>query len=219
MSLSVFLPILMWLFVFTASLPPNMGDSILASLSLPPSGRASSRRPADSTEARNTTAFTAPVIGLLSNDDVPILANKKRRDEDTTENDEASKRRCSVKRQQPERSESEVEEGEEMTGKKRMKTTEAAGNPQKVHKTPLGLCLPEDPALCSVFMSCLNNQPRVMVEKVAVSSPCAPGTPRAGRSFYGEANQGRKLQVKAPKRRGERTQKADSDYLGLNDKE
>ncbi|XP_029932542.1 TERF1-interacting nuclear factor 2 [Myripristis murdjan] len=82
-----------------ASLPPNMGDSILSSLSLPPSGRVPSAQP---TGSRNTSAAQSdssgplpktsctqtggethsltPVIGLISSEDVPVMisANKKK---------------------------------------------------------------------------------------------------------------------------------------------
>ncbi|XP_032399998.1 TERF1-interacting nuclear factor 2 [Etheostoma spectabile] len=66
-----------------ASLPPNMGDSILASLSLPPSGRIPSNHPtgaktsavdqAAGTQTRDNTPFITPVIGLISNEDVPVM--------------------------------------------------------------------------------------------------------------------------------------------------
>uniref|UniRef100_A0A3Q4I9D5 TERF1 (TRF1)-interacting nuclear factor 2 n=1 Tax=Neolamprologus brichardi TaxID=32507 RepID=A0A3Q4I9D5_NEOBR len=64
-----------------ASLPPNMGDSILASLSLPPSGRVPSDQPtaarklsvdeSEGAEPKSKPSFIAPVIGLISNEDVP----------------------------------------------------------------------------------------------------------------------------------------------------
>lgn len=66
-----------------ASLPPNMGDSILASLSLPPSGRVPSDQPtaarklsvdkSEGAEPKSKPSFIAPVIGLISNEDVPVL--------------------------------------------------------------------------------------------------------------------------------------------------
>uniref|UniRef100_A0A668R9S6 TERF1-interacting nuclear factor 2 N-terminal domain-containing protein n=1 Tax=Oreochromis aureus TaxID=47969 RepID=A0A668R9S6_OREAU len=66
-----------------ASLPPNMGDSILASLSLPPSGRVPSDQPtaarklsvdeSEGSEPKSKPSFIAPVIGLISNEDVPVL--------------------------------------------------------------------------------------------------------------------------------------------------
>ncbi|XP_019951131.2 TERF1-interacting nuclear factor 2 [Paralichthys olivaceus] len=67
-----------------ASLPPNMGDSILDSLSLPPSGRVTSNQGGAKTSAgdqsrREKTPFITPVIGLISNEDVPVMASASRR--------------------------------------------------------------------------------------------------------------------------------------------
>lgn len=60
-----------------------MGDSILASLSLPPSGRVPSDQPtaarklsvdkSEGAEPKSKPSFIAPVIGLISNEDVPVL--------------------------------------------------------------------------------------------------------------------------------------------------
>ncbi|XP_068443461.1 TERF1-interacting nuclear factor 2 [Clinocottus analis] len=70
-----------------ASLPPNMGDSILASLSLPPSGKIPSNGPTGAkksgvdqsggTQTREKTAFITPVIGLIYNKDVPFMIRTK----------------------------------------------------------------------------------------------------------------------------------------------
>ncbi|KAM4612232.1 TERF1-interacting nuclear factor 2 [Polymixia lowei] len=95
-----------------ASLPPNMGDSILTSLSLPLSGRAASNRPTGSgapsvgdpgvsrpvpgtnrTQTRHETPFITPVIGLISNEDVPVMisANKRNaRDEQPASTQDAT---------------------------------------------------------------------------------------------------------------------------------
>lgn len=72
-----------------ASLPPNMGDSILASLSLPPSGKVSSNPSAGAvkssvaqsggTQTCDKTPFITPVIGLISNDDVPAMISSSKR--------------------------------------------------------------------------------------------------------------------------------------------
>uniref|UniRef100_A0A3Q2PYD5 TERF1 (TRF1)-interacting nuclear factor 2 n=1 Tax=Fundulus heteroclitus TaxID=8078 RepID=A0A3Q2PYD5_FUNHE len=72
-----------------ASLPPNMGDSILASLSLPPSGKLPSNQPtgaglsaADGTNGSKpaeTAPFITPVIGLISNDNVPAMVSARKR--------------------------------------------------------------------------------------------------------------------------------------------
>ncbi|KAM4714348.1 TERF1-interacting nuclear factor 2 isoform 2-T3 [Anableps anableps] len=70
-----------------ASLPPNMGDSILASLSLPPSGKVPSNQSAgvsrSAAERTNcskpggTTPAITPVIGLLSSDSVPAMVSAR----------------------------------------------------------------------------------------------------------------------------------------------
>lgn len=66
-----------------------MGDSILASLSLPPSGRVpsdqltaarkSSADESDSSEPASKTSFITPVIGLISNEDVPVMNSSHKR--------------------------------------------------------------------------------------------------------------------------------------------
>ncbi|XP_017288648.1 TERF1-interacting nuclear factor 2 [Kryptolebias marmoratus] len=72
-----------------ASLPPNMGDSILASLSLLPSGRvASDHLPGvdepsgerwNGSQPREASAFVTPVIGLIFNEDVPVMISARKR--------------------------------------------------------------------------------------------------------------------------------------------
>lgn len=72
-----------------ASLPPNMGDSILASLSLPPSGRAASKEPtgskmaiagpSDDTQMKTETSFLTPVIGIISSEEVPVMISAHKR--------------------------------------------------------------------------------------------------------------------------------------------
>ncbi|XP_062239670.1 TERF1-interacting nuclear factor 2 [Platichthys flesus] len=67
-----------------ASLPPNMGDSILDSLSLPPSGRVASNQggakaSADNQSGKGKTPFIKPVIGLISNEDVPVMVLASKR--------------------------------------------------------------------------------------------------------------------------------------------
>lgn len=60
-----------------------MGDSILTSLSLPPSGRVATNQPTgpsrsladevDGTQTKDKSPFITPVIGLISNEDVPLM--------------------------------------------------------------------------------------------------------------------------------------------------
>uniref|UniRef100_A0A3Q3SDY2 TERF1-interacting nuclear factor 2 N-terminal domain-containing protein n=1 Tax=Mastacembelus armatus TaxID=205130 RepID=A0A3Q3SDY2_9TELE len=66
-----------------ASLPSNMGDSLLDSLSLPLSGRVPSNCPTgsrtsdvghpSSTRSRDQTPFITPVIGGIANEQVPVM--------------------------------------------------------------------------------------------------------------------------------------------------
>ncbi|CAL8325644.1 unnamed protein product [Lota lota] len=98
-----------------ASLPPKMGDSILTSLSLLPPGKPPSNQPSaadhsaslrrgagrrtDATE--NKTPFIAPVIGLISNADVPaMIAAGKKKKKKAMEDEEGGERSNGAKRKQ-----------------------------------------------------------------------------------------------------------------------
>lgn len=285
--------------LFTASLPPNMGDSILASLSLPPSGRVPSNQPAgakmSAADVSEETPLITPVFGLISNEDVPVMNSASKRTqrghdlsnkhsdpkedlnftvvrqrqnpkdngvqvdgEKVEEERSASERSSATKRQHPDKSDSDEEEEvfrRIRPEKKRSKSLRKAasglrqergdrrtneseeGGTKTVRKeacdravlescmTQLGvklLRLPDDPSLCSVFVSCLSNQPRVVLEKLSVTSAVANRTGRGGKSFYTKRhNQRRKSPVKAPthKSTSDRQQKPDLDVLGLDDKE
>ncbi|GAA6228146.1 uncharacterized protein LOC108903037 [Lates japonicus] len=274
-----------------ASLPPNMGDSILDLLSLPPSGRVPSNQPtgakssavdqSDCTQTRDKAPFIKPVIGLISNEDVPVMISASKRalgggepasskdetnesskftvvkqreqpsdggvnegEEQLEEERDASKRSRGVKRKQPDKRprESEEEEEEEedevlcMTklGKKRISSIRqsdedgAARNDEcnraalASRMTQLGLHLPDDPSLCSIFASCLSSQPRVIIEKLPESSASAERSGRGGNSFHKkQQNQRRKSPAKALTHKNTRNQlqKSDSDISGLDDKE
>uniref|UniRef100_A0A3P9H849 TERF1 (TRF1)-interacting nuclear factor 2 n=1 Tax=Oryzias latipes TaxID=8090 RepID=A0A3P9H849_ORYLA len=89
-----------------ASLPPNMGDSILTSLSLPPSGRTASNPSTESSKSpsnpprrqpADTTPFITPVIGLISNEEVPAMISARKKsmqaDEGSRSKDAANKQR------------------------------------------------------------------------------------------------------------------------------
>ncbi|KAM8899240.1 TERF1-interacting nuclear factor 2 isoform 2-T2 [Spinachia spinachia] len=225
-----------------ASLPPNMGDSILASLSLPPSGRIPSNRPTGGNMSRgdesnaaqrgDKAAFTTPVIGLLSNEDVPVMMRKtdatnehlhpkknlkytglKERQKKDEEREQrlktAPKRSSGMKRKQPDEGESEseveeeeeeeeeeVEEEEELCissnreespstglrnsasvteqdrGSRAARAVESERRDLEGCLTRLGvrsLHLPDDPFLCSIFVSCLKSQPRVKVDKMTLA--------------------------------------------------
>lgn len=82
--------------------------------------------------------------------------------------------------------------------------------------------LPEDPFLCSVFVSCLSNQPRVVLEKLSVTSASANRTGRGGKSFYTKRQNPRRkspAQAATHKSTSDQQRKPDSDFLGLDDKE
>ncbi|XP_062300306.1 TERF1-interacting nuclear factor 2 [Scomber scombrus] len=279
-----------------ASLPPNMGDSILASLSLPPSGRVPSNQPtgprksfeSNGTQIKDNTPFITPVIGLISNDDVPFLKHRKemasskgatsvnfyskqspkftslkpkqkskddgeKEDGQQAEKEEernSPKRSNGVKRKQPDGRESASEEEDEVLCvrtpvKMRMSgSSRYGGSAQRVNESEkdraetgkdegckataletrmkqLGvrtLHLPEDPSLRSIFVSCLNSQPKVIIEKLSVTPAGVKVTDRGGHSSY-KHQQRRKSPVKAPTHKSNQPQKLDSDFPGLDDKE
>lgn len=101
-----------------------MGDSILASLSLPPSGRVpsdqltevrkSSVDESDGAEPKLQTSFITPVIGLISHEDVPIMnsGSKRTQRSDATDEDLNSKF-TSVKTRQKTKKGEAKEAGEE----------------------------------------------------------------------------------------------------------
>lgn len=287
-----------------ASLPPNMGDSILASLSLPPSGRVPSNQPtaatkaaadqSDGTQTRDETAFITPVIGLISNKDVPIMISANKRTlsgtdvtkeslepkenlidsvvkkgenpkDDGVREDRAqlekerntSKRSSGIKRKQSDQSESDEEViGMIRSGKKRISKSfsksvsrlkqsqrnlriiesEDEGaktvRNEECNRAVLETCmnqqgiknlrLPKDPSLCSIFVSCLSSQPRVLIEKLSVTPDNTDRIDGGGKSSYmKQKNQRRKSPVKAPtqKSTSDQPQQPDSDFPGLDDKE
>lgn len=286
-----------WL--FTASLPPNMGDSILASLSLPPSGRVPSKQsagakrsaadPSHDTQTRDETPFITPVIGTISNEDVPFMISTNKRtlrDDDATkenlkftvvkerENSEddgvkeggeqmeeernAPRRRSGMKRKQHDKRESDEDAevfstirsggkrtskslrdasrlrqgiGDQRTneseedGAKMVRNKECNGAVLETCMNQLGvesLCLPEDPSLCSIFVSCLCRQPRVLLNRLSLTSASANRGGRGGKSSHTKRqDRRRKSPVKAPthKSASNQRQKPDADFPGLDDKE
>ncbi|XP_034412606.1 uncharacterized protein tinf2 [Cyclopterus lumpus] len=121
-----------------ASLPPNMGDSILASLSLPPSGRIPSNGPtgakrpgvdqSSGTQTRDKTAFITPVIGLISNEDVPFMIRTKDATNEHLHPKENLKYTVVKERQNPKDGEEQVEgertESKRSSGTKRKQPDE-----------------------------------------------------------------------------------------------
>ncbi|KAL6118496.1 uncharacterized protein ACO6RY_03288 [Pungitius sinensis] len=210
-----------------ASLPPNMGDSILASLSLPPSGRIPSNPstgakksradPSDGAQRGDKTAFIAPVIGLMSNEDVPVMMRKtaatnehlnpnknlkytgvkERRVEGGEQHlKTAPKKSSGAKRKQPDEGEGQSEEEEEEEEEElciesvstSLRNAADRGESERRHLEGclrrLGvrtLHLPDDPFLCSVFVSCLTSQPSVKVDKMTRAAATAGNASRAKR--------------------------------------
>lgn len=250
-----------------ASLPPNMGDSILTSLSLPPSGKVPSSPPTGATnsfyqsyntQTRDKTPFIKPVIGLISNEDVPFMIRTRRgeeqakdatnehwnpkenftaikpklKDDGTIESEEQveeeRKESNGMKRKQPDMMESDSDDEEEeeilgmtISGKKRIsnKTSESVDDRAALKTCMMQLGakkLPEDPSLCSLFVSCLRSQPKVILHKLSVT-PASPN--RTKSSPVKQQNQRRTSPVKTPTRKLNQTQKPGSERPGLGDKE
>ncbi|XP_034712467.1 uncharacterized protein tinf2 [Etheostoma cragini] len=282
-----------------ASLPPNMGDSILASLSLPPSGRIPSNPPTGSktsgvdqaagTQTRDNAPFITPVIGLISNEDVPFMIRtlkggeaasskdatnehlhpteslkftvgkrrQKVKNDGAEEERSFSERSSGMKRKQPDHGEKESDEDGEVlgttrTGKKRINSSlrngasmlrqdrgdqrtneseedEALRNEEhnraalETCMTRLGiktLHLSDDPSLCPLLVSCLSNQPRVIIEKLSLTPARAHMTDGGGKSLYKKRqNQRKKALGKAPTHKGNQPQNPGLDVPGLDNKE
>ncbi|XP_034019974.1 uncharacterized protein tinf2 isoform X2 [Thalassophryne amazonica] len=278
-----------------ASLPPNLGESILSSLSLPLSGRVASDKPSGSGgqpdasgHMRDTSShkapFITPVFGLMSNEDVPVMnlvnknalmggdaaslknetnvplknnlkfpAVKRRRSADEVKVAEPGQLEetlsvlgCggTMKRTQP-CTENESEEGGEGVAtsarrrisrslisesctlsqsqnvtKSKVQTVDEEVDALTSHLNRLGvktLRLPEDPSLHSVFQCCLLNQPRVVVDRLQMTSTSSDGTSVRGTSSHVcSQNQRRASPVRA--RTNGKPEKLRLDF-GLNDKE
>ncbi|KAI4808828.1 hypothetical protein KUCAC02_000871 [Chaenocephalus aceratus] len=143
--------------------------------------------------------------------------------------EEERKESNGLKHKQPDMMESDSEEEEEeeeilgmtISGKKRIsnKTSERVDDRAalKTCMMQLGVKkLPEDPSLCSLFGSCLRNQPKVILHKLSVT-PASPN--RTKSSPVKQQNQRRTSPVKTPTRKLNQTQKPGSERPGLGDKE
>lgn len=187
--------------LFVASLPPNMGDSILASLSLPPSGRTASKDPtaskmavagpSDDTQIQTETSFITPVIGIISSEEVPVMisANKRtQRDGDAgkvggqqTMERKVEEPIAGIKRKRPDKSESGEEGGMHgEVGSEEQWMDRSSGSftsllkpgreSGKDSKRDLGLEWPEDASLRSSFVSCVNSQPVVVLNRMPAAA-------------------------------------------------
>lgn len=178
-----------------------MGDSILASLSLPPSGRAASGEPtgskmavagpSDDTQIHTETSFITPVIGIISSEEVPVMISADKRtqrdgDAGKVGGEQTMERKvgepiAGIKRKRSDKSESgeeggtHGEVGSEELGMDRslgrftslLKSGRESG---KDSKSELGLEWPEDASLCSSFVSCVNNQPVVVLNRIPATA-------------------------------------------------
>lgn len=225
-----------------------MDDSILDSHSLPLSGQVAlnestetTKLPVDQSDGAQTTdnlPFIAPVIGLISNEDVPVMISASRKTvtsinatnvftepkenlqftmvkekqiskdndgkkvvEQLQERTNSPKITPKGKRKHPgQRLIESYEEEHEVLGKAisdknstsrmsrtrrdltkdKIKETEAPSGKSeecntavlKTCMSPLGiktLHLPDDPSLRAIYLSCLHNQPRVIIEKLSAA--------------------------------------------------
>ncbi|KAM9836538.1 TERF1-interacting nuclear factor 2 [Aulostomus maculatus] len=178
-----------------ASLPPNMGDSILASLSLPPSGKVSSNQVTGPGKCsvgqsdcphRHKPPFIAPVIGLISNEDVPFMnsagKNNQRGDAPAGAREamhthlspkcftgvkelQVKGRSSGVKRKQP------AEGGNTSDEEDAVLTRSGMPSGGRSHADlPTQLLCRMDTSLQSMFASYLKSQPSVVIEKLSAAN-------------------------------------------------
>lgn len=205
----------MRVFSFTASLPPNMGDSILDSLSLPLSGRVASKQPKITTGDK--TSFITPVFGLISND-VPVMASATKRmlrNDEQREFTSVKEKSSGMKRKQPGGSQSEPDqEGDEvLTRSGRKEMSGRSRNEARVSKKCRGeeneeegaakmLHLPQD-----LYLS----QARVVIKKLPESAIYPDMSGRGGKPSLVKAS--------VSKTTSSQPQKPDLDCPGLDNKE
>lgn len=241
-----------------------MGDSILTSLSLPPSGRLLSNQPEEgqkfstdpSHDTQHRSPFIAPVFGTILNKDVPFMSSKRKgapaadplhkSNECEFAERPLSKTPGGIKRRQPDISYSEEEEevfaivGNEK--KERTRTLEDAGRrltqdswdhrsdeneengagvksneDTKVVTDHLGVQLvhlAQDPSTCSPLLSSLHSKPRVVLNRVSVTS-------RGGKSLDTDQEERRASELKPStcSRRSSQHPKFDVEFSGSRNKE
>lgn len=196
-----------------ASLPPNMGDGIISSLSLPPSGKEPSNVPSGSMSSHRTQ-FIKPVIGLICNDNVPLMMSISQRSQssNTTNTNENHGQKLlpktNIRYTEVKDKENKLDgiQAQRVSGKKwkqiddcdsasdeeeirrRTKSVKRRGNRNVVQangeekdiremlQTSLQnigyemLLIPDDEFLCSKWFSCLKNRPKVIIEKLFLTS-------------------------------------------------
>ncbi|XP_055084992.1 TERF1-interacting nuclear factor 2 isoform X2 [Periophthalmus magnuspinnatus] len=169
-----------------ASLPPNMGDSIIASLSLPPSGKLPSNTPAgfgvsDQSSfmslCSNKTPLIKPVFGLISNDNMP-MANTN---EEGSENllTESNTKYTELKEKQIVGSADQAENGGSSGVKRKHIDGDSASDEEdlliksrcvKKRITRNLHQINDDDSHCAIWVSCLKSQPKVKVERLLLCS-------------------------------------------------
>lgn len=249
-----------------------MGDSILTSLSLPPSGRLPSNRSAGgqkystdpSCDIQDRSPFVAPVFGTILNKDVPVMSSKNKGTAGVVDVAEANskftaekyegaalKTARGIKRRQPEMSDSN--EDEEVLGliiserKGISKSVKDAGHrfqqgkgDQRSYESEediavtqrkeectradietsitqpgvKSLLLQENPSLRSIVLSCLHNQPKVVLDRLS-------GTPGRGQHSYTNQERKRKSSGKTSTHNSTSSQhpKPGVDFSSLDNKE
>ncbi|XP_028330009.1 TERF1-interacting nuclear factor 2 isoform X3 [Gouania willdenowi] len=188
-----------------ASLPPNMGDSILASLSLPPSGRVPTKQPTEAAASlsKQEKPLVQPAFVLISNDDVPVMMAARKRAQQSEKTANQSLSFTSIKQKTNDDKEEVVS-----TRSARMKREqgddeeEAVGSRKKKPKERLSKEIhmddeDEDGFLSSIKASCLSKQPHVVLERLTLDGAGVP-------------EPSRKSPIKAPTRKRTR---------GLKDKD
>lgn len=191
-----------------ASLPPNMGDSILDSLSLPLSGKVQSNQTTEPKISGASASFVTPVFGYMSNEEVPVMVSATKR---TQSNDEHKKFTSVKERSSPGRSsrmkrklsgrsqsDSEEEEEEEEASTKERTAKKCRGE-EKTRETP------HSPEQLCVF------QPRVVVKKLHVAAVYSDMKRRGGKPSPVKAS--------SCKRSSSQPQKTELDCPGLDNKE
>ncbi|XP_074554969.1 TERF1-interacting nuclear factor 2 [Halichoeres trimaculatus] len=181
-----------------ASLPPNMGDSILNSLSLPPSGKVPSNQPTGAKTTRgDKTPFISPVIGLISNEEVPVMAstskrtlrNEERAEFTSVKERKSSERSSGMKRKRPGGSQSESDEEEEVLSRSGRKGMSGSSRSEaRMLKKCRGDEKEEDEAdeLPQLSEDSSLPQPRVVIEKLPAASLYPHMSRRGGKSSTGK---------------------------------
>ncbi|XP_054609711.1 TERF1-interacting nuclear factor 2 [Dunckerocampus dactyliophorus] len=216
-----------------ASLPPNMGDSILASLSLPLSGKVPSNpqaRPvkssgdvSDAAQTPDKTPFINPVIGLISNKDVPALSSAGH--QNWKGDTDGRPKFTSIKPMLPKSKCDCAEDGDRIASRRSGgRASRRSGGVKRKHAGKGESASDDeeasgsfrDPSTCPIVASCLNHQPRVVIQKLPISKPVG----QAGMSFYWHRHVSPAQTSSLKALRGHQSQTSTpADVLSLDNKE